>query len=196
MGFADWKKRSTLYQSFKSRAVRFGIAYDEVARAAYKAGEREDRKQVEAITENCVGLAVLAEREACANVCEEKHVNGNWKHDTRHECAEAIRMRANERNSGVAEGGPVMDVDLKDGQGTVSIVVLDVMSQIRIRDYFKLAERLADDVDLLRAQRDAWKAEAEHQYGLVRGLKFEEADYPVTGALDEYAARKYKALRS
>ena len=33
------------------------------------------------------------EREACAKVCEEKHANGNYKHDTREECAEAIRAR-------------------------------------------------------------------------------------------------------
>ncbi len=35
--------------------------------------------------------AILAERERCAKVCEEKHANGNWKYDTRHECAAAIR---------------------------------------------------------------------------------------------------------
>lgn len=29
--------------------------------------------------------------EEAAKVCEEKHANGNWKHDTRHECADAIR---------------------------------------------------------------------------------------------------------
>lgn len=29
--------------------------------------------------------------EEAAKVCEEKHANGNWKHDTRHECAAAIR---------------------------------------------------------------------------------------------------------
>jgi len=38
---------------------------------------------------------ILSEREACAKVCEEKHVNGNWKYDTREECAEAIRSRSN-----------------------------------------------------------------------------------------------------
>ena len=29
--------------------------------------------------------------EEAAKVCEEKHANSNWKHDTRHECAAAIR---------------------------------------------------------------------------------------------------------
>ena len=49
---------------------------------------------------------------------------------------------------------------------------------------------------LLIAQRDAWKAEAEHQYGQVRFLKYgEEVDYPVTGALDAYAAKKYPVLK-
>lgn len=34
------------------------------------------------------------EREMCAKTCEEKHANGNWKYDTRYECAEAIRERS------------------------------------------------------------------------------------------------------
>mgnify|MGYP000042927602 FL=1 len=32
-----------------------------------------------------------AATERAAKVCEEKHANGNWKHDTRHEFAAAIR---------------------------------------------------------------------------------------------------------
>lgn len=36
------------------------------------------------------------ERERCASVCETRHANGNWKHDTRHECAEAIRAIGDE----------------------------------------------------------------------------------------------------
>lgn len=47
MSFADWKKRSKLYQTFVSRAVRYGIGYEEVAQAAYKAGERDGRRQAE-----------------------------------------------------------------------------------------------------------------------------------------------------
>ena len=38
-------------------------------------------------------LVAAAEREACAQTCEERHANGNYQHDTRHECAEAIRAR-------------------------------------------------------------------------------------------------------
>lgn len=59
MSFADWKKRSKLYQAFKSRAERFGIGYDEVAHAAYKAGERDGRKQAEAVAENAIKLREL-----------------------------------------------------------------------------------------------------------------------------------------
>ena len=39
--------------------------------------------------------AALAVAEECAKTCNEKHANGNWKYDTRDECAEAIRMRSN-----------------------------------------------------------------------------------------------------
>lgn len=38
-------------------------------------------------------LVAAAEREACAKVCEARHANGNYQHDTRHECADAIRAR-------------------------------------------------------------------------------------------------------
>jgi hypothetical protein len=47
MSFADWKERSKLYKAFKGRAERFGIGYEEVAQAAYKAGERQGRKDAE-----------------------------------------------------------------------------------------------------------------------------------------------------
>lgn len=42
-----------------------------------------------------IAQAVEREREACAKVCEERHANGNHKHDTREECAAAIRARGN-----------------------------------------------------------------------------------------------------
>lgn len=41
-------------------------------------------------------FAAEKEREACAQTCEERHANGNYQHDTRHECAEAIRNRGKE----------------------------------------------------------------------------------------------------
>ena len=87
MSFADWKKRSKLLATFRDRAERFGIGYEEILRAAYKAGERDGRKQVEDVAENAVALAVIEERDACANICD-------------HECgtagnaADKIRMRA------------------------------------------------------------------------------------------------------
>ena len=40
-----------------------------------------------------IELAKAEENEACAKVCEERHANGNWKHDTREDCAAAIRAR-------------------------------------------------------------------------------------------------------
>lgn len=36
-------------------------------------------------------LVAAAERERCALECEARHANGNYKHDTREECAAAIR---------------------------------------------------------------------------------------------------------
>ena len=53
----------------------------------------------------------------------------------------------------------------------------------------------AQEIEKLRAQRDAWKAEAEHQYGLLRAVKNEDVDYPTKGVLDAYAAGRHPALR-
>lgn len=38
--------------------------------------------------------AAVAKR--CADLCEEKHANGNWKRDTREDCADAIRREFGE----------------------------------------------------------------------------------------------------
>ena len=89
----------------------------------------------------------------------------------------------------------VIDVNVQDGHGLISVAVTDIMTQTRLLDYFKWAEKLADEIELLREQCDAWKTEAEHQYGLVRASKFDEIDYPVEGALDAYAAGKYPVLK-
>jgi Lar family restriction alleviation protein len=43
--------------------------------------------------------------EACAQVCEERHANGNFKYDTRDECAAAIRLRFNAQLTGAARRG-------------------------------------------------------------------------------------------
>ena len=37
---------------------------------------------------------LAAERERCASLCESRSANGNYEHDTRHECAAAIRGAA------------------------------------------------------------------------------------------------------
>ena len=55
--------------------------------------------------------------------------------------------------------------------------------------------RQAIEIERLVAQRDAWKAEAEHQYGECRAAKYGDVDYPTDGALDAYASAKYPALR-
>jgi len=59
MSFAEWKERSKLYKAFKDRAERFGIGYEEVAQAAYKAGERQGRKDAEAA---CMSGLALREK--------------------------------------------------------------------------------------------------------------------------------------
>jgi hypothetical protein len=57
-------------------------------------------------------------------------------------------------------------------------------------------EREAEEVRQLRAERDAWKDAAEHQYGLLRASLYGESgeDYPVQGALDAWAAGRYPAI--
>lgn len=67
---------------------------EDIIRMAREAGFTQEDHH--AIYANLVYLAILvaaAEREACAQTCEERHANGNYQHDTRHECAEAIRAR-------------------------------------------------------------------------------------------------------
>lgn len=96
MGFTDWVKRSELAATALSR---YGSLRD-VLQAAYKAGEREGRKQVEEIAANAVELAVLVELEECAKVCETRMIEytntfppgGNYQRTPyAHECAAAIR---------------------------------------------------------------------------------------------------------
>lgn len=96
MAFADWMKRSKIFTATQRRLNCYSPITD-LCRAAYKAGERDGRKQVEAVAENCVGLAVLAEREVCANICD--HEQG-----TAGDAAEKIRMRSNVDLTGSGEG--------------------------------------------------------------------------------------------
>lgn len=110
MSFAEWKERSKLYKTFKDRAERFGIGYEKVAQAAYKAGERDGRKQVEAVAENAIRLAVLAERERCANICDHEH-------GTAGDAADKIRMRSNVRSEGVPASLALPSTDGLCGNG-------------------------------------------------------------------------------
>lgn len=53
-----------------------------------------------------------------------------------------------------------------------------------------------EEIERLKEQRDAWKDAAEHHYGLLRVALYGDSaeDYPVTGALDAWAAGRYPAL--
>ena len=57
MGFADWKKRSKVFRDFEARWAH--VSCVEVAAAAYKAGERDGRKQAEAVCERAIKLREL-----------------------------------------------------------------------------------------------------------------------------------------
>lgn len=99
MSFANWKKRSKRYHDMMAGHGIGRADAEEVAQAAYKAGERNGRKQAEASAGNAIGLAVLAERELCANICD--HEQG-----TAGDAADKIRMRFNEKFQGAAVGRP------------------------------------------------------------------------------------------
>ncbi len=59
MGFADWKKRSKRYKEISESLRGLGQSglLEEICQAAYKAGERDGRKQVEDVAKNAIGLA-------------------------------------------------------------------------------------------------------------------------------------------
>ena len=57
MAFADWKKRSKLFQNTRARNRPDQI--DAVCEAAYKAGERDGRKQAEEVAEQAIKLREL-----------------------------------------------------------------------------------------------------------------------------------------
>ena len=57
MAFADWKNRSDRYNALLSRLKIHGTRdIKEVCQAAYKAGERQGRKDAEAIAMNAIEL--------------------------------------------------------------------------------------------------------------------------------------------
>ena len=61
----------------------------------YQEGNDDAMKEIEAAIEDAVNRAVLAEREACAKVCDELYDKAAAKYfdATADECAEAIRAR-------------------------------------------------------------------------------------------------------
>lgn len=103
MGFADWKKRSEAFANVMTYSVPTRSNILRALQAAYKAGERDGRKQVEALAYNGARLAVMVEREACAKTCEALELvfecksaqPGYWPDQIAHKCAIAIRERSN-----------------------------------------------------------------------------------------------------
>ncbi len=61
----------------------------------------------------------------------------------------------------------------------------------------RVVREALDQIDCLKAQRDAWRDMAEYQYGQLRIAKYgdSQADYPVLGALDAFAAERYPILK-
>ena len=56
-GFAAWKKRSRLFVAYTKGYINWhGILIEKVCAAAYKAGERQGRKDVEAIAKRAIEL--------------------------------------------------------------------------------------------------------------------------------------------
>jgi len=91
MTFADWKKHT---KSFRLLPEGYRAMAERVAQAAYKAGERAGRKQVEQIAAQSAELAVMVEREACAKVCDVRYIGDNNREDMEaRRCAAAIRDR-------------------------------------------------------------------------------------------------------
>ena len=64
MAFADWKKRTTAFERYLPRG--YHAMAELVAHAAYKAGERDGRKQAEAVAEQAIKLRELMRSNALA----------------------------------------------------------------------------------------------------------------------------------
>ncbi len=63
MSFSDWKKRSKQFTDLYGRFGQSHLGAIETAcQAAYKAGERQGRKDAEAVARNAVELAIAIER--------------------------------------------------------------------------------------------------------------------------------------
>lgn len=74
MTFADWKKTSKVFGMFKARAENYGIGLQECCHAAYKAGERQGRKDVEDLAKRAIVLRDLAR--PCGAICAGKVRDG------------------------------------------------------------------------------------------------------------------------
>ena len=70
MSFANWKNDSNLYKLYKDRVERYGTGYQDVCQAAYKAGERQGRKDAEEMAKRAIELRELIAR--AANINERK----------------------------------------------------------------------------------------------------------------------------
>ena len=100
MGFADWKRRSEAFANVMTYSTPTRSNILRALQAAYKAGERDGRKQAEAVAANAVDLAVRMEREAIAQYCEVRMCRDGRVHTCGASFAAGIRMRSNASVSG------------------------------------------------------------------------------------------------
>ena len=84
MNFKDW------WEHHKSE---YFYSEEDLAEDAYVAGYREKQAELVSAQARIAEVRKAALLEA-ADKCMAKHVNGNWKFDTRYECADAIRSMA------------------------------------------------------------------------------------------------------
>lgn len=108
MSFSDWKKRSKRYHDMMAGHGIGRAVAEEVARAAYKAGERDGRKQVNAVAENGARLAVLVEREACAEFAEGATAYTKFQTVEHYKLAAFIAAAIRERSNAKHEGPPAL----------------------------------------------------------------------------------------
>ena len=62
MSFANWKQTSKVYLTWTNRADNYGVDLDRCCQAAYKAGERQGRKDAEEIAMRAIALSNLMEQ--------------------------------------------------------------------------------------------------------------------------------------
>jgi hypothetical protein len=62
MTFAEWKKKSKVFSMFRDRADNYGIGLQECCQAAYKAGERQGRKDAEEMARRAIELSEMLKR--------------------------------------------------------------------------------------------------------------------------------------